>query len=165
MAHYTDELEKVCEAVVKTLAKANRKIEETGGELTAGDVDYVDKLTHALKSIKTTLAMEEYADDYSNDSMGGSYGRGSYRGNGSYNRGSGERMYRDGESYEGGSYARGRGRNAKRDSMGRYSSERGYSYDDAKSEMIEKLHEVMESAPDETAKREVKKLVEKMEQM
>lgn len=160
MAHYTDELEKVCEAVVKTLAKANRKIEETGGELTAGDVDYVDKLTHALKSIKTTLAMEEYADDYSNDSMGGSY-----RGNGSYNRGSGERMYRDGESYEGGSYARGRGRNAKRDSMGRYSSERGYSYDDAKSEMIERLHEVMESAPDETAKREVKKLVEKMEQM
>lgn len=157
MAHYTDELEKVCEAVVKTLAKANRKIEETGGELTAGDVDYVDKLTHALKSIKTTLAMEEYADDYSNDSMGGPYGRGSYRGNGS--------MYRDGESYEGGSYARGRGRNAKRDSMGRYSSERGYSYDDAKSEMIEKLHEVMESAPDETAKREVKKLVEKMEQM
>lgn len=158
MAHYTDELEKVCEAVVKTLAKANRKIEETGGELTAGDVDYVDKLTHALKSIKTTLAMEDYADDYSNDGMGGPYGRGSYRG-------SGERMYRDGESYEGGSYARGRGRNAKRDSMGRYSSERGYSYDDAKSEMIEKLHEVMESAPDETAKREVKKLVEKMEQM
>lgn len=134
MAHYTDELEKVCEAVVKTLAKANRKIEETGGELTAGDVDYVDKLTHALKSIKTTLAMEEYADDYSTDGMGGSY-------------------------------ARGRGRNAKRDSMGRYSSDRGYSYDDAKSEMIEKLHEVMESAPDETAKREVKKLVEKMEQM
>ena len=33
MAHYTDELEKVCEAVVKTLAKANRKIEATGGEL------------------------------------------------------------------------------------------------------------------------------------
>lgn len=31
--------------------------------------------------------------------------------------------------------------------------------------MMEKLHEVMEFAPDETTKREVKKLVEKMEQM
>lgn len=64
----------------------------------------------------------------------------------------------------GSSYARGRGRNAKRDSMGRYSSEGGsyeggssyddyseradrrYSRDDAKDHMMNKLGEMMEDA-------------------
>lgn len=70
------------------------------GELTPSLLDMVDKLTHSIKSIDTICAMEEaYGDDY------------------------------DDYSYEGGSsYARGRGRNARRDSMGRYSREGGNSY-------------------------------------
>lgn len=80
------------------------------GELNAGSLDTVDKLTHAIKSTYTIMAMEE--SEYSND--------GSYDG-----------------SYEGGSYARGRGQNARRDSMGRYSrARRGYSRDE-KEEMSE----------------------------
>jgi hypothetical protein len=52
-------------------------------------------------------------------------------------------------------YSERRGRNAKRDSMGRYSSEGGYaedyrggmySYDDAKDHMMNKLGEMMSSA-------------------
>ena len=63
---------------------------------------------------------------------------------------------------DGSSYARGRGRYAKRDSMGRYSSEGGSSYDDysermdrrysrddAKDHMINKLGEMMTSADEE----------------
>lgn len=60
----------------------------------------------------------------------------------------------------GSSYARGRGRNARRDSMGRYSSDmdddyserrmdRRYSRDDAKDHMINSLGEMMTSADEE----------------
>lgn len=72
-----------------------------------------------------------------------------------------------GESYDtGSSYRRGRGRNAKRDSMGRYSNEEGYSadgnsyrdddvayarggrmsYDSGKDAMMTKIGEMMEDA-------------------
>jgi len=62
------------------------------GDLTAGSLDVIDKLAHALKSVETIIAMED-AGGYS-----GRYDSG-------YNRGS---------SYAGRRYA-------KRDSMGRYS--------------------------------------------
>ena len=81
-------------------------------------------------------------------------------------------MLEDGESYDGysemreypymggSSYARGRGRNAKRDRMGRYSSDddmsyddysetrmdRRYSMDDAKDHLMSKIGEAMEGA-------------------
>ena len=56
----------------------------------------------------------------------------------------------------GGSYRRGR------DSMGRYTSRRGYSYDDG---MIEELRSLMESAPDERTKSEFRQFIAKMEKM
>lgn len=71
------------------------------GELTAGNLEAVDKLTHSIKSIDTILAMKEaegYSEGYE-PHMG---------------------TYRD---TRGVSYGR------KRDSMGRY-SRRGYSYAD-----------------------------------
>ena len=58
-----------------------------------------------------------------------------------------------------GSYAR--GRNALRDSMGRYSRD-GYSR--AADEQIEMLEGMMESAPNEQIKKEIEKLISKMEQ-
>lgn len=96
-------------------------------------------------------------------------------------------------SYDGGgSYARGRGRNAKRDSMGRYSRDAGnyrggsyrgsydgnydgesyrggnyrrggYSRDDAKEEYIEHLRETMENAPDEKTRMSIQRMIEQME--
>lgn len=125
------------------------ELEEYGskGELTAGTLDVVDKLSHTIKNLDKIIEKYE-EEEYS--SRGGSYeggnmGGGSYRG-----------------SYRGGSYARGRGRNARRDSMGRYSSERGYSRDE---EMIAELRELMEDAPDDKTRREFQKFISKIEMM
>ena len=95
---------------------------------------FLDKLTHTLKSLKTTIAMVEAED--------GESGRYSMPHYGNYN-------------YSG-SYRRGR------DSMGRYTSRRGYSYDDG---MIEELRSLMESAPDERTKSEFRQFIAKMEKM
>lgn len=161
MHEHLEELYDLCETVNREIKEANEKIRKAGGKITAGDVDYVDKLTHTLKSIKTTIAMIEHEDDneYSNDYRGGmSYARGGNRGGGrSYNRGG---------SYEGGSsYARGRRGNVRRDSMGRYSRDGGYSYDDAKEDMMSELREIMQDAPDDETKKEFKRFMSKLESM
>lgn len=66
------------------------------------------------------------------------------------------------EGYDGhdSAYARGRMR-ARRDSMGRYSGEYGYSRND---EFMSKLYEVMEEAP-ENKKHEIKQMIDKLERM
>ena len=94
------------------------------GELSAGSLDIVDKLTHAVKSIDTILAMEE--SGYSRDDY---------------------------------SYARGRGRYAKRDSMGRYSGEGGYSRDGDFREMLE---EAMDNAPNEQVRTKLQRIMSEM---
>lgn len=160
---YINDLYEISDTLAKSLKEANEKIRSAGGKLTPSDMDFVDKLTHAIKCVETTVAMKEATDGgYSRD--GGSY-RGSYNDGGSY----------DG----GGSYARGRGRNANRDSMGRYSSrgygrdgrysrEDGYSRDDGgysnHGDMVDELKELMADAPDERTRREMAKLIQKMEQ-
>ena len=60
---------------------------------------------------------------------------------------------------EGNSYARGRGRNAKRDSMGRYS--RRYSMD--RSDMVDELRTMMDTAPDDRTRMELEKMISKIE--
>ena len=85
-----------------------KELKEYGekGELTAGSLETIDKLAHAMKNLDRVIEAYEDDGEYSGrsypDGMGGSYARGG--------RG----------SYRGGSYARGR-MNARRDSMGRYS--------------------------------------------
>ena len=142
-----EDLEEICETLADELAKTNAKLEKAGGELSAGDVDYINKLTHAIKSVKTTKAMMDADDDYNRqgDMMGGNRNGQSYRRNGM-----------DRQSYRG-SYARGRGRNARRDSMGRYSSDND--------EMIMELRELMEDAPDEKTRMEFERFIKKVEQM
>lgn len=46
--------------------------------------------------------------------------------------------------------------------MGRYTSRRGYSYDDG---MIEELRSLMENAPDERTKSEFRQFISKIEKM
>ena len=149
------ELHELCETIEEEIADANKKIKNAGGKMSSGDVDYIDKLTHSLKSIKAVMAMMEDEDDDEYSSMYPYVYRGrSYRG----------RSYRsdDGMTGEGGrSYARGRGSNARRDSMGRYSSRMdGYS---RHGDVIESLREVMEEAPDDRTRQEIQHLIEKME--
>lgn len=104
------------------------------GELSAGALDAVDKLTHSIKSLVTIIAMEE--GGYSND--------GSYDG---YNGGNGSM---NGGSYN--SYARGYSGRRGRDSMGRYTSGRRYSRDEAKDEVMRHLEKAMNGASGEQRK-------------
>lgn len=83
-----------------------RELEQIAGknELTSNNLEVMDKAVDIIKDVETICAMRESGENgYSNGYMP-------------------MYMYDDGMSY-----ARGRGRNARRDSMGRYSSEGGYS--------------------------------------
>lgn len=122
--HMEDVRDMLCEELDKVAQQ---------GELTAGSLETVDKLTHAIKSIDTIMAMGGYSNDY-ND--GNSY-RGTYGGN----------------SYRGRS----------RDSMGRYSRNRGYSYAEAKDHMIEQLEDIMNSAQDEESRKVIRKAIDRLE--
>ena len=53
--HNIEDLHELCETLSREVGEANDKIRTAGGKLTAGDLEYIDKLTHALKSVKTTL--------------------------------------------------------------------------------------------------------------
>lgn len=132
----------LCMTVSEAIEDANKQIRSSGGKLSAGDVDYIDKLTHTLKSIKAVIKMESEGEEYSGES--------SYSMEGS-NRGS---------------YARGRGSSARRDSMGRYSRE-GYSRDGYSRDgnMVEELRELMKDATDERTKQEFQRFISKIESM
>lgn len=126
-----------------------KELEEYGskGELTGGTLDVVDKLAHALKNLDRIIESKEMSED------GSYYDGGQGNRGGSYN------------SYTGGSYARGRGRNARRDSMGRYSSRRGGGYSRAENEeYVEQLQEMMRELPQE-AQTHIQKAIQEMEQM
>lgn len=117
-------------------------------ELSAGSLEVIDKLAHAVKNIDKIL--ESYDDgEYSNARGGRSYARGGNQGGrsnammgGSYNRG--------------GSYAQ------RRDSRGRYSREAGYSM--AGDEMAMELREIMADAPNEI-RMDIQRIIDKVEQM
>lgn len=102
---------------------------------TADDVEYIKYLSSAVDHICNILdGMEEYSGA---DGMGMSSRGGSYRG----------------------SYARGRGRNAKRDSMGRYSSE-GYSRAD--SDFMADMRELMADAPNDRIRQKMQAIMSEM---
>ena len=53
---YSD-LEEMCETTANEIKAANQKIRSAGGKVSPSDMDYLDKLAHLRKSIKTTMAM------------------------------------------------------------------------------------------------------------
>lgn len=140
---YLKDLHETCETLSRELGEANEKIKRAGGKMSSGDLEYLDRLTHAIKSVKTTIAMMEAEDEGESGYYMPMYGR-SYA----------DRSYgmRDGNSYA-----------RRRDSMGRFTSRRGgMSYDDG---MVEELRDLMDRAPDEQTRREFQKLITKLEQM
>lgn len=72
------ELRELCESLEDEIAEVAARVR--GGKMSSGDLEYVDKLTHAVKSIKTILAMEEsgYSGHY-DDRYADRYGDRSYR--------------------------------------------------------------------------------------
>ena len=110
--------------------KTLEKKAESGQGLSMAELEYLDKLTETKKNLLKIEMLEEDSE-YSNAMRGGSYR---------------------------GSYARGRGRNAKRDSMGRYSSE-GYSRaEDFRME----LEDLMASAPNDRIRQKMQSLMAEM---
>lgn len=121
------------------------------GELSAGSLETIDKLLNSIKNACKITMYEEYKED------GYSYADGDM----------------DMSRY---AYARGRGSNARRDSMGRYSSEdgrsnrggysrRGYSYDGGeKEEKVEMLREMMQEVGSDEERRALQKIIRRMEQ-
>ena len=143
-----DDLESVCKVLEKELTRVSDKLEGTGS-ISPGDLEYVDKLTHAIKSVVTIKAMLE-------SEGGGSYYDGNSRSDGVDNA----------AHY---SNRRGRGSNARRDSMGRYASD-GYSREYSRNysgdkEMVSELRSLMEDAPDERTRQEFQKFISKIESM
>lgn len=120
------------------------------GELTAGSLETVDKLTHSIKSIDTICAMEE-AGEYSYDGM--SYANRNRDSRGRYSSGTGnDGSYAYGGSYRGGNSNRGGG-----------SSRRGYSRAD-KNELIEELRELMNEASDSRSRNAIQNAIRDMEE-
>ena len=131
-------MHKIMEKLKEELKTLEKQIEKKD-TMSAGDLELVHKLTDTIKNIDKICMLEDEEDGYSE--------RTNWMGDG--------RFY--GQSYDdgrtgGSSYARGRGRNAKRDSMGRYSRDDGMSYtmnysrDDGKMKMIEHLEDLAETA-------------------
>ena len=126
-------IEKIKKMVCKELDEYAIK-----GKISGSDLDMIWKLTDTVKNLDK-IEMLEDGDSYD-----------------------GYSEMREYPYMNGSSYARGRGRYAKRDSMGRYSSDdrmtddysearmdRRYSRDDAKDHMMNKLGEMMTSANEE----------------
>ena len=158
--HYMHDLKALLCAELEDYAEKGKK----SGKMSMGDLESIHKLTDTGKNILKIDMLEEESG-YSED--------GAYIGEG--------RIY--GTSYESGyserggsSYARGRGRYARRDSMGRYSSRggmsydddmsyarggrRGYSRDDGKAYMMEQLEDMMEDAEKPSEKEALRRCME-----
>lgn len=124
-----DELYQMKEDYIREILKLYR---EKG--LSKESVAMLDMMIHSAKNLCKICESDE---DYS---MANSYD-----------------MY-SGNSYRN-SYARGRGSNARRDSMGRYSSRGNYSmHDDMKAE----LYDLMNRTSDESTRRELQDMANRM---
>lgn len=132
-------MHKLCEYIDEELMDLEQKV-KSSGKLSAGEVEYGDKLAHFKKCLLTNEAMENnYSEEYG-DGMSNTNGR---------SRGG------RGRSYEGRSYEDGisNARNTKRNSMGRYSRD-GF---------VDKLMEMREAAPNEKSRRAIEKMLDELE--
>ena len=121
------ELREMEDTIANEIAEANQRIRQSGGDMNTGDVEIIDKLTHSMKSLATTIAMMEAE-------------KGGYSG----------RDDRDGGVS--GRYGRTDGHYAGR-------MTRGYS---RTGEMMDHLRDLLDEAPDEMTRMEIKKLMDKM---
>lgn len=130
-------MEYICDEMDELESKAEK------GKLSMAEMQYLDTLAHTKKNLLKSDEMMENSEYSMNDgSYDGSYGR-SYR-----------NSYAD--EYRRYDTSMARGRNARRDNRGRYS--RG-------SDMVAKLRDMMEDAPDDRTRTEIQRTIQRMEQM
>ena len=82
---YLKDLHETCETLSRELGEANKKIERAGGKMSSGDLEYLDRLTHAIKYyMPARMYGSSYRDSYRDgdsyrrDSMGRYSSRRSY---------------------------------------------------------------------------------------
>ena len=131
------ELYDMKEAIAREIGEANRRIRQSDDKISMDDLEVIDKLTHSLKSLTTVCAMLEAEEEgYSGDYMAGQSYRGGYSG-------------REGRTrYNRNSYGR-EGRNSY-----------GYS---RTGDINDRLRQMMNEAPDENTRMEIRKLIDRME--
>ena len=149
-------MHKIKEMLMNELYEYEEKAKKMpNGKLSTQELEKIHKLTDTVKNIDK-IEMLESDEGYSED--------GHYMGEG--------RIY-------GTSYARGRGRNARRDRMGRYSSDDGMSYkggsyardgspygmsyDGAKEHLMDKAEEMLEMTQDPKERRAIEKFMRELE--
>jgi len=142
-------MHKIYEYLCDELKDLEKKA-ESGQKLSMAELEYLNKLTETKKNLLKIEMLEEDSE-YSN-AMGGSYARGGRGGRSYYSM-------NDGMDMRGGSYARGRGRNARRDAMGRYSSE-GYSR--AEDDFRADLEELIAMAPNDQIRQKMQRIMSDM---
>ena len=138
------ELRELKDTIAHEIAQANQEIKKSGGDLNTGDIEMIDKLTHSMKSLVTTCAMLEAEDGYSGDympPMGPYYG---VNNTGYYKRTGYSRDNRTGHGGNYGGYSR---------NDGRYSRAGDWS---------DQLRQMMDEAPDEATRMDIKKLMDRM---
>ena len=158
-------MHKLKEKFMDELYELEEKAGKTSSRISEGDLNKIHKLTDTIKNIDKIEALES-GDGYSEESN----------------------WMADGRVY-GMSNARGRGRYAKRDSMGRYSSEggsyEGGSYDDGESyargrggrgysrndgysrgeDMVERLEDMMNDANSEKEREAIRRCLSQLKNM
>lgn len=150
------DIETIVEHGASEIRKAAKKDEHTPQEIEA--IKNIAKLAYYQQILKQ-MEDEDEDEGYSKRGRYSMYsGRG---GNSMYDGRSGNSMYdgRGGSSmYDGTSYARGR----RRDSMGRYSRRGGYSMDESRDMMMQKLEEAMREATSEHERQAIEQCMDKL---
>lgn len=137
-----EELHKLCEKAMDSIAESMKKLEKDPERLNADDVKYLDHLAHMVKSIKTIEAMEGYYDDESSGDGGWNYNRPYYT-SGNYYGNSGARRMRD--------------------SMGRYTSrDNGYSRDASRQKMVDKLSTLLDNTMSDSERQAISECIDKI---
>ena len=112
-------------------------------ELSAGDIEVIDKLTHSIKSIVTVMAMDDsgysYNDGYSGARRRDSMGR---YADGAYDDGYSGRRYSDG-GYSG----------------------RRYSRDEGKSHMVQQFEKLMDDASSQEEREVLQSAINRLKNM
>lgn len=138
-----EELHKLCEKAMDSIAESMKKLEKDPERLNADDAKYLDHLAHMVKSIKTIEAMEGYYDDESSGDGGWNYNRPYYT-SGNYYGNSGARRMRD--------------------SMGRYTSrDNGYSRDASRKKMVSKLETLMDDTMSDSERMAIEECIAKID--
>lgn len=144
------------ETIGNEIAQANKEIKKAGGDLNTGDIEMIDKLTHSMKSLISACSMLDEEEGYSERNMAyanrarregrdGGYSRDGYSREGYSREGR-----NGGGSYE--SYARREGRYSREGRNGGYS----------RMDWNEHLRMMMDEAPDEATRMDIKKLMDRM---